>query len=178
MGQIIPIAPQETPEFFSAEKRLLHELESSGLYVFHGSAEDREELSPQQAHNILPEGVIPDGEPAVFASSLADYAIFMAIMNKNNCPRGTRSSVWTHTTEGERTLSYGATAETLEQLTDTAHGFVYVFNKESFMQRDPEDEVEYISTSTVKPIQKVRVLKQDLPGQIDIIEGQQQSLLQ
>lgn len=162
-----PASSQE--KILSPEKQLLHELESTGQYVFHGSGSDIEELEPRQAHNFTPEGKIPDGEPAIFASDIADYAIFMAIINKENCLKGARSRVNTHHTNEGRSLSYSVTQETFNQLTDTAHGIVYVFNKEDFVQRDPLDTVEYISTKNARPVQKIVVSKQDLPGDIGLI---------
>ena len=69
----------------------LKKFEKSGEYVFHGSENLVEEFEPMQAYTMKNWKQIPDGKPAVFASPFLDYAIFMAIINKKNCPKGFRS---------------------------------------------------------------------------------------
>jgi len=148
----------------SAERLELAALEASGEYVFHGSGDDLIALEPRQAIDTK-KG--PDGPPAVFASNKADYAIFMAIVNKENCPHGSRSRA------GARSgvLSFGMTPETAKQLTDEAGGYVYVFDKAQFTPRE-RGGVEYVSYERVEPVRKIRVGKRDLPDNITLFEGE------
>lgn len=155
----------ENPEQFSQEKQRLLDLESTGEYVFHGSDSDTEEFEPRQAHNFIKGENHPDGDPAIFASSVAEYAIFMALINKTNCPKGYRSG--SGTTNGQTT--YRATQETLDQLQEDASGWVYVFDKDQFNKRAGWG-IEYTSFTNVKPVEKIRVSKLDLPSNISIIE--------
>lgn len=159
---------EKTPvnnENISEAKRKLFHIEVMGKYVFHGSDGDIEEFEPRQAHNYVNGTNIPDGEPAIFAISKADYAIFLAIVNKHNCPKGSRSSAGMR----DGNLKFKATEETLSQLQDSASGYVYVFNNDQFSQRR-EGGVEFVSFQNVTPIEKIKVTKMDLPEQIEIIE--------
>ncbi len=153
----------ENPEKYSPEKQKLFDLEATGNYVFHGSDGEIEEFEPRQAHNFIGGENHPDGDPAVFTSSAAEYAIFMAIINKTNCPQGYRSG--SGTTNGETT--YRATQETLNQLKEDSSGWVYVFNKDEFDNR--KGGVEYTSFTSVKPVERIRVSKKDLPQSIELI---------
>jgi hypothetical protein len=156
---------ENNTEHLSEAKQKLFNLEQTGSYVFHGSGEDIEELEPRQAHNYVDLKKIPDGDPSVFASSKAEYAIFMAIINSKNCPKGRRSlvGVWS----GK--LKFKVTEDTLLQLDESASGWVYIFDKNYFSQRQ-EGGVQYISLEKVKPIEKIKVTKEDLPDKIEIIE--------
>ncbi|MDB5194492.1 MAG: hypothetical protein JWN50_506 [Parcubacteria group bacterium] len=152
------------------EKQKLLELEKTGQYVFHGSGSEVEEFEPRQAHNHVNGEQIPDGEPAVFAASVVEYAIFMAIINKKNCPKGYRASSGSFgVKDGAAVMRYRATADTLSQLKDDASGWVYIFDKSLFSLRD-EGGVEYISTKNVVPLEKVEVKKTDLPSRIGVLE--------
>lgn len=154
----------ENLEIVSQEKQKLLSLEATGNYVFHGSDSEIEELEPRQAHNFVDGENHPDGAPAVFASSLVEYAILMAIINKNNCPNGYHSSSGTR----NGITTYRATKETLDQLSNDSSGWVYVFNKDDFNSR-AEKGVEYISFKNVKPIEKIKVKKDDLPKTIELM---------
>lgn len=147
----------------SPEKEKLLNLEKTGEFVFHGTGSDLEILEPQQAYNFVDGVQIEDDKPAVFATSAADYAIFMAIINVTNCPEGYHSSVGT--SEKSRhpdKLFFRAKSGTLERLNDNASGWVYVFERKFFTLRD-QGGVEYVSYSAVKPIERVKVAKKDLP---------------
>jgi len=143
-------------------------LEASGKYVFHGSgSNDLKALQPRQAYNHRDGGKVPDGVPAVFASSMADYAIMMALINIENCPEGYNSSATTRkSAKGVRSLHLRASRNSVEQLTEESTGTVYVFGKKDFQPR--EGEVEYISTSSVIPVEVVTVSKLDVPPDITI----------
>jgi len=109
----------------------LKNLEKQDKYVFHGSENIIEAFEPGQAYTIVNGKQIPDGKPAVFASPFIDYAIFMAIINKTNCPKGLRSGcAW----NGNK-LKFTATKETLEQLSKNSRGYVYIFNKSDFKEK-------------------------------------------
>lgn len=143
----------------SEAKEKLINLESSGKFVFHGSDVGITEFEPRQAHNHVGGQHVPDGDPAIFASSVVDYAIFMAIINKTNCPKGYRAS--SRTTAGVTTFK--TDKKTLDQLKDTSSGWVYVFDKNKFSKRK-DGGVEYSSSVKLTPIESVRVLKEDLPN--------------
>lgn len=155
---------KNTNEQFSEAKQKLLSLEKSDNYVFHGSGLVIEEFEPRQAHNYIDGKQVPDGEPAIFASSKAEYAIFMGIINKENCPKGRESRVGEY---GED-IRFMATKDTLSQIEDTTSGWVYVFNKSDFSQRY-ENGIVYTSALNAKPIDKIQVTKKDLPDNIEII---------
>lgn len=141
----------------------LKRLESTGFYVFHGSPEPLSSLEPRQAHNHIKKEngeyePVPDGDPAVFASGFSDIAIFMSIFNKKNAPLGSRSGF---SSDGEGNLDFRVTEDTLNQINDSSSGFVYVFNKDDFEQRNPS---EFVSKKEVRPIKVIKVFKEDLPN--------------
>ncbi len=160
----------ENPESLSFEKLRLLELEGTNQYVFHGSDSAIEEFEPRQAHNHIKGEKIPDGDPAVFASSKVDYAIFMAIVNKSNCPEEYHSAVSANSSDGENfNIRFKATEKTISQLNNDSSGWVYVFDKDSFNLRKP-GSLEYISRERVIPVDKVQVKKRDLPANIETLE--------
>ncbi len=138
-------------------------MENTGKFVFHGSESEIDIFEPRQAHNFIDGIHHPDGEPAVFTSSVAEYAIFMAVINKTNCPKGYHSSAGSHS----GVMKYSATEDTLSQLQNSASGWVYVFDRDLFEQRK-EDGVEYVSFKMATPIEKLKVSKEDLPDNIEI----------
>lgn len=142
----------------SKNKELL-KLEKGNKYVFHGSDVLINEFEPRQAHTIIKGQRMPDGKPAVFASSFASYAIFMAIINKTNCPKGLRSGC-SHSSRG---LEFTATKATLEQLDEQSRGYVYIFDRSDFEQKN---DSEWISYKKVKPLRSVEVYFSDLPAPI------------
>jgi len=151
----------------SPEKEELFRLQELGEYVFHGTSEELALLEPRQA---IDEKTGADGPPAVFASDRVDYAIFMAIVNAQNCKGSAYSRAGgTTTPNGSVVLRFGMTKETANNLTDTAQGWVYVFPRSKFTQRD--SSAEYTATVPVVPLQKIRVSKADLPENIEIDEG-------
>lgn len=126
----------------------LQELERKGGYVFHGSPFKIEIFEPRQAFNWVNGVGVPDGAPAIFASSVLNYAIFMAIVNKENCRLGSRSS-----SNGK---VFKATKETLEQLTPEAGGYVYVFKKSDFKERTNGEE-ECVRYEPIQPLHSYRL---------------------
>jgi len=161
----------ESVENIQLGREKLLELEKQGEYVFHGSDNPNLDLlEPRQAYNHRDGGKEPDGEPAVFASSKADYAIMMALINNKNCPKGFRSSAGTMTDDrGEAQLHLKIRKDALVQLDDNSVGYVYVFDKNSFQPKNNAG-VEHISFTTVVPTEKIFVTKSDLPPHVEVFE--------
>jgi hypothetical protein len=146
----------------SPNRERLEKFEKEGLYLFHGSDAVIEEFEPRQAHTRENDEVVPDGEPAVFASPFIDFAIFMAIINMTNCPKGFRAG----SDPKGGVIEYCATKETLEQLQSDSRGYVYVFTRESFT---PRQESEWVSYTKVKPIEVVEVTWTDFTKKVSEI---------
>jgi hypothetical protein len=153
-------SPENTqPHIESPEKLRLLELEKEDRWVFHGSPTKLEKLTPRQAYTYPDksrETKIADGEPAVFASPIADIAIFMAVVNGKNAPKGSRSGFGA---SGEDQFKYRATKETLDQL-HNVKGYVFVFNKDKFT---PRSQTESCAYSEVIPDEIIEVTENDLP---------------
>ena len=145
----------------SEAKRQLVGLEREDCYVFHGTGLLLESLEPRQAYTVIDGKQEADGEPAVFASSLVDYAIFMALINDVNCPLSASSSV----SYENGKLKFGASQETLDQLNATSRGYVYVFNRGDFLLRGG---IEWMSHYHVKPVFVIEVGKTDFRRKINI----------
>lgn len=161
----------ESIEKIQSGREKLKNLEAEGKYVFHGSENSNIDLfEPRQAYNYKTGTKEPDGEPAVFASSEADYAIVMSLINKKNCPNGFHSSLGTSLNEkGEEYLCIRISKKAIEQLDENSIGYVYFFDKNNFVQSGKR-KVEYKSMSEVPSIDVVAVTKADLPPNIEIIE--------
>jgi hypothetical protein len=141
--------------------KTLKELEIEQKYLFHGTGNIIEEFEPRQAYN----NDLPDGKPAVFVSPFLDYAIFMAIFNEENCPKGYQARV-----NGLRSgnLTYEATKKSLDQLNESTKGYVYVFNKSDFEEKYMS---EWASYKKVVPIVMFEITRKDfLPSIKEIIE--------
>ncbi len=74
----------------SSQLKKLIDMEKTERFVFHGSGLRLEKLEPRQAYTVIDGVNLPDGPPAVFATHLVDYALFMALINSDTCPLGTR----------------------------------------------------------------------------------------
>ncbi|MEX0918148.1 MAG: hypothetical protein WDZ93_03255 [Candidatus Paceibacterota bacterium] len=149
----------------SEAKQELLKLQETERYVFHGTHKDLTEFRPQQAFNYDGVNQTADGTPAVFASGYVEYAIFMAIITEENCPAGYWSGAGT--TDG--VLKFNATQQTLDQLEDTASGWVYVFERKDFEKRD-DVGLEFVTYEAVTPVQRIQVAREDLPSEIAIRE--------
>ncbi len=160
---------EDSIEYVVSGRDQLQNLETENRYVFHGSENpDLDSLEPRQAYNYKNGVQEPDGDPAVFASSRADYAIMMALINKQNCPKGCRSSASSSENEkGEVLLRLRASKDSVEQLTDESVGYVYVLEKDLFQNRGG---AEYTNKVPVIPKGKVMVTKLDLPPYIEVFE--------
>lgn len=144
-------------------KDFLNQLEKEGSYVFHGSEYKLEILEPRQAYTIVDGKKIDDDKPSVHASPVADIAIFMALINKLNCPGGYRSGF--EYDDRKKKVVFTATRKTLDQLKN-ARGFVHVFDKDSFRTRTL---IESISYDPVKPVKIIEVGTDDIPKEIEIL---------
>lgn len=142
-----------------SKNKELSKLEKENKYIFHGSEGLINEFEPRQAHTIIEGQRVPDGKPAVFASPFASYATFMAIINKTNCPKGLRSGC----SYSNRGLEFTATKATLEQLSEESKGYVYVFDRSDFEQKNAS---EWVSYKKVKPLRFIEVTFSDLPSPI------------
>ena len=134
-------------------KDTLNELGSKQQYVFHGTGTIIEEFEPRQAYNKN----IPDGKPAVWATPVLNYAIFNALFNKINCPRGYTARVNKLNSDN---LTYEATKESLDQINENTKGCIYVFNRSDFEQKNMS---EWISYKKVKPIKMFEISRKDFP---------------
>ncbi|MBI2809821.1 MAG: hypothetical protein HYX67_03175 [Candidatus Melainabacteria bacterium] len=139
-------------------------LQLDEMFLFHGSGLRIPELEPRQAYTVI-EGVnTPDGEPAIYASQFIDYAIFMALINRENCPHSTRSSCSYEYNQ----LVFGATQETLDQLTENAVGYVHVLHRSAFTLRGGS---EWFSTVSQKPYEIIEVRRADFTEPINLIDS-------
>jgi len=155
-------------EIISSEKGELLGLEKQGNFVFHGTAADIDILEPRQAVDTI-KG--PDRDPAIFASSSAEFAIFHAIINGKNVHDAiSESGADQNKKDGSYKLKFGLPKGILDQLPDSACGWVYVFNKKDFKEI-PDRYVEFESNIAVTPIKKIQVFKRDLPSDIEEIKG-------
>lgn len=139
----------------------LQELERQGQYVFHGSGKRLEQLEPRQAFTTVDDQSVEDGVPAIHASELVDYAIFMALIDVN-WKAGCRASC---SYDNEKLL-FGANALCLSLITESTVGFVHVFHKSKFEHRIG---IEWRCYSVIEPIAIVEVVLDDFKHQITIM---------
>jgi hypothetical protein len=139
----------------------LRELQSTGLYLFHGSAEPIDMLEPRQAYS---HGVA-DGEPAICAASDLDTAIFMALNSSarkallsegKSCQSG-------YNNNGDSFYFY-ATPNLIALIQNGVEGNIHVISKEGFRKYHGEREMR--STSPVQPIDVVAVQSSDFRHEI------------
>lgn len=140
----------------------LQKLEQQNIYLFHGSGSNISEFEPRQAYTRINDEKVPDGIPAVFASLILNYAIFMALISKENFPKGYRARV----DFNNGNLVYNATKETIEKIHKDISGYVYVFHKNDFEEKNP---YEYFSKKHIKPIKIFRVTMGDFLSKIEEI---------
>jgi|688.fasta_scaffold376507_2 hypothetical protein len=147
----------------SASRVKLNELELADKFVFHGSGYRVSVLEPRQAQTIVDGQIVDDGPPAIYASSLLDYAIFMSLLNKENCPDGARSSC----SYEDGRLIFGASQATLDQLNENSVGHVHVLHRSDFSQRGG---CEWFATTEQKPVEIIEVRWSDFTCPISIIK--------
>lgn len=147
----------------SESKKRLKDLEQHDAYVFHGSGARIERLEPRQAQTIVDGKMIDDGPPAIYASSLLDYAVFMALLNIENCPAGFRSSCRSENDQ----LKFGASQATLDQMNDSSLGHVHVLRRCDFTLRGG---CEWFATEPLEPVEVIEVRWNDFDCPISIME--------
>jgi hypothetical protein len=153
----------ESIEQTPSGREILKNLETENKYVFHGSENPHLEfLEPRQAFTIVDGKKVEDDKSAVHASQFCDIAIFMGLINEKNCPEGFRN---TFSYEGGKGLTFSASQQALDQLSEKTKGYVYVFTKEDFV---PRGRAQLVSYNEVKPLRIVEVSKTDLPENIEI----------
>jgi hypothetical protein len=151
----------------------LGELEASGKYVFHGSAKgDIASLEPRQGTH---EGN-PDGQPAVSATPYLEFAIFRAIVNKNNIPFN-HSNRFGFNQNKEKEIEFRIYPKAALEACKDKKGFVYVFDRKDFspysrIGKPSESHMEWRSYKPVKPIEIIPVSFDDFPSEdkIQILE--------
>ncbi len=151
----------EHRESLSPAKEKLLALEATGKFVFHGSPNPNiEALEPRQATTFENGVEVPDDKPAVHATSYADVAIFMALINKDNCPHGYDSGF-----EYQGKPVFYASQKTIDQLTPDKKAFIYVFDREKFAQRG---KLQVICYEKVEPNEMIEISAADLPSNIEV----------
>ena len=143
----------------SSAREILHTLESTSNYVFHGSPYRLDKLEPRQAYKSEKK----DGVPAVFATPYADVAIFRALTNPRGVKGETKSGF---KLSKDETLHFSAT-KNLHDIAKSRVGYVYVFRKDSFRERN---RMELQSFETVSPDDVIEVKGEDLPEEITILD--------
>ena len=136
-------------------------LEKQGDFVFHGSPDKLLFLEPRQAYTLKDNQKVEDGVPAVFASTYSDIAIFMALINKENIKATFKSGYGFENNK----LTFKISKEVKDKLTNLK-GFLYVFNKNDFQQKN---QAEYVSFKTAKPIKTLEINENLLPKDIKLI---------
>ena len=149
-------------------KRLLHAIEATGQYVFHGSSTSGiVELEPRQAHDCSTGEQMKHGDPSIAGTIHADIAIFRAVINRGTTGFG----------KVDNTLEFCATQNALD-LAKHQIGYVYVLKKEGFVPfGGNESSMEWRSLQAQKPERVVPVTFGDLPDGIKIIEPLEGKLL-
>lgn len=165
---------KEGIEKVQSGREILKDLESAGVYVFHGSPKGEIEiLEPRQGMRAAKSNeMITDGDPAVSATPYVDISIFRAIvsMRKNSKISNYNTSFGVHNGE----LKYGVSSQDILDEAKNNFGYVYVFNKSDFEPYDrsgnaSDKNMEWRSYKPVKPIQVVEVNFNDLPDMEKII---------
>jgi len=155
-------------------KELLHELEKSGRFIFHGSSGRIERLDPKQPLNWNRESkkMEPDGKPAVCASQFSDVAIFHAL-TKQEFPLKNYDSGFSLREEGEgddkKLVPEFDMSENLRQYIkdhrSEIRGFVHVMDCNGFYSISP---MEARSEKSVVPDQIIEVGIDDLPDSFQL----------
>jgi hypothetical protein len=141
-------------------RKLLHELEAMGKYVFHGSpVSDINELEVRQAYNWMDKVRKEHGAPSVVATPYADIAIFRSLVHRDSTGFGVA--------DGQPHF------EASKQALDAAKrsvGYVYVLAREDFAPMKGDiSAMDWRSQKPQKPVRMVKVAFGDLPENIDPI---------
>ncbi len=143
--------------------RILHELERSGEYVFHGSPDGEiAEFEPRQMTTRVDGNDLEDGI-GIATTPRADLAIFHALT------KGRGEGDTGFGTKDDGSIQMKASQAVLDA-TKGHTAYVYVFLKSAFAPRYGDDqEMERRSEFNQKPVQVVAVTDRDLPTGINII---------
>ncbi|MFA4954398.1 MAG: hypothetical protein WC641_03745 [Patescibacteria group bacterium] len=151
--------PEKRPE--SEARKLLHELEASGQYVFHGSmTPEIDELETRQPYTwISKKEKVPHGQPAVVATPYADIAIFRALVFMDSTQFGV----------DDHGLNFAATQKALDHAKDKV-GYVYALPRSGFKPLEgDESSMDWRSPKNERPLRAVKVSFQDLPENIKLL---------
>ena len=141
----------------------LIELETSGLYVFHGTMnDDINAFEPRQALSFQK----PDGEPAIFAAANIQPAIFMAILGSR------KVAGW----DSDRFIPpfgfFIAQSSWDKAKQENWEGYVYALPKQNFVKGNGW---VWRATEKVKPVGKFLVGIDDLPTEITIMADEDEA---
>lgn len=152
---------EPTPDVRESGASILHKLEKTSDYVFHGSkTADIREMKINQPYNWEDGVEKEDGPPCVATSRFADAAIFRALVYDDRTRFGQRD---------DGSLHMGATQKAME-MARSHQGYVYVFERKNFVPRDGDDrQMEWRSHKNEVPVQVITVGVKDLPENIDIL---------
>lgn len=137
-------------------------LQAESQYLFHGTAHGGVIIfEPRQALNN--NNQTADGPPAVFASSMPEIAIFIAL----TAGRGRKTSYVGRRYPGDEEVSFYATADVLDNMADSKnHGYVHFFDRILFSNFRGH---EYTSLKVVKSIGCIKVTNVDMTEVINLI---------
>ncbi|MBM3257843.1 MAG: hypothetical protein FJZ05_01310 [Candidatus Nealsonbacteria bacterium] len=156
-----PTKEDSKEKILTPRERLLS-LEKEGIFVFHGTPEKVEFLEPHQSYTG--KNKEKHGDAAVCAADTAETAIFRAIINIKNFPKG-GSNCFGFNEDGS--LDFGMEKNYFENLSNKK-GLVYVLPKSEFKRF--EDRGEWRSEKPVMPVEVVFVTEKDLPKNIQLID--------
>ncbi len=149
----------------SPEKKELLALEAEGKYVFHGGSTKLDVIEPRQAAD---EG-IPDREPAVFGSSVANVGIFYAIYPFKKFPEFLVELGTVLHDDGSVETKFGVPKAVFNSIPEDAVGWVHVCDRKDFHLIENRGGIEYESLKPHTPVKNIRVTKRDLPEHIKIL---------
>jgi predicted methyltransferase len=152
-------------EKMGKNRAILLLLEKENKYVFHGSPHKIKILEPKQSKNMNKEtgNMENHGEPSVFATQYADFAIFRALINNDNVIGSSESSF---VIEGIQ--MHFSTTKNLMDAAKKKVGKVYVLDKKNFQDID---EVQCISNVQIVPLKVIEVTFDDLPEGIKVLNN-------
>lgn len=143
--------------------RLLHELEQTGEYVFHGSTvASIDELRIHQPYDYTNDIKREDGDPCIAATRSADVAIFRALVVDDHTGFGP---------DDQGNIQLRASQKAIDAAR-TRKGFVYVLPKKGFAQFGVHPTMEWRSSENQKPVQIIEVNEKDLPKDIELISAE------
>lgn len=145
-------------------------LAASGAFVFHGTSEaDLAELLPRQAtsYDERTDKDVPQGDPAVCATPIADVALFRALVNPQSVASHVHLYACHFHVRANGSIQFEASVDAIEWASrPESVGWVYVLDRSAF---SPYSRMEVRSARPVRPLLGVRVTGDDLPRGIVVI---------